>query len=248
MESMTLQSIKSSWLYQRLHPRALLNALRSPRSVFSDIYSRNSWGGEKGKLFSGSGSRGTPADQYADTVVRFIRENKIARVLDLGCGDFFIGQRIAAACEHYIGVDVVPAVITHHQTAYATDCIEFRCLDIARDELPPADLCLVRQVFQHLSNRHIREALAKVHRYPFLIVTEHFPRADEFDEPNLDKAPGAGTRVAFGSAVCLDKSPFNLKITELLSVPAPQRDDGIQDRYTRGTIKTFLVRTETKSG
>jgi SAM-dependent methyltransferase len=234
-------SVKSSPLYRRLHPRALFNAFRKPADVFTKIYATNDWGGEHGVLYSGSGSRGTPAEEYVALIKNFISQHNVRNVLDLGCGDFFIGRHIAAASDHYVGIDVVPAVIRQHQATYGSDKVKFDCLDITRDALPTAELCLIRQVLQHLSNRQIASVIQRLGQFKHVIVSEHYPHPNEFKAPNLDTAAGAGTRVTFGSAVVLDQPPFSISCTELSRSAAPQRDDGLQDSYTRGSIRTFLV-------
>jgi len=38
---------------------------------------------------------------------------------------------------------------------------QFLCLDIISDELPDGDLCLLREVLQHLSNREMRLCCSK---------------------------------------------------------------------------------------
>jgi SAM-dependent methyltransferase len=209
--------------------------------VFSEIYAKNKWGGAAGLLYSGSGSRGEAAQDYVSLVTDFIVKHNVKSVLDLGCGDFFIGSQITGVCEQYVGVDVVPSVIEQHRDRHGSSKVDFQCLDITRSPLPLADLCLIRQVLQHLSNKQISSVIRHFSQFTYVIVTEHFPHPSEFEATNRDVAAGAGTRVAFGSAVVLDQPPFNLKCTELMNVPASKREDGIEDRYTRGSIRTFLV-------
>jgi SAM-dependent methyltransferase len=238
------KSVKSSSLYRRLHPRALFNAFRKPADIFGKIYATNDWGGEYGTFYSGTGSRGTVAEEYIALIKSFISQHNVRTVLDLGCGDFFIGRHIAAASDHYIGIDVVPAVIRQHQANYGSGKVKFECLDITTDALPTAELCLIRQVFQHLSNRQIASVIQRFSQFKYVIVSEHFPHPDEFKAPNLDTPAGAGTRITFGSAVVLDKPPFGVSCAELCRSAAPQRGDGLQDAYTRGTIRTFLVHSK----
>jgi hypothetical protein len=63
--------------------------------VFRRIYAGRAWGADEEQGFnSGTGSRGTIAEQYCDWVTNFIRQNGFRTVADLGCGDFYIGSRI----------------------------------------------------------------------------------------------------------------------------------------------------------
>ena len=98
--------------------------------------------------------------------------------------------------------------------------MEFVCFDITRDELPPGDLCLIRQVLQHLSNAEILAVLERTRGYPFVIVTEHLPPVCGVSRANLDKPHGADTRLLEGSGVFLEEEPFGQRIVEtLLDVP-----------------------------
>jgi hypothetical protein len=101
--------------------------------------------------------------------------------------------------------------------------------------LPDGDLCLVRQVLQHLSNAEISKVLENVRKYKYLIVTEHYPNPVIKMKPNLDIPHGPTVRLRYDSAVVLDKPPFNLKNTQLLL-------DVEAEEETR--IKTFLVSRE----
>ena len=131
-------------------------------------------------------------------------------------GDFTIGRKIADLGIDYTGVDVVPALIEHHTQHHAGPNVRFAHLDIASDPLPKADLCLIRQVLQHLSNDQIRRILPKLASYPHVLVTEHYPGADVRVIPNKDKTQGHDTRIEYDSAVFLEHPPFNAKISGML--------------------------------
>jgi hypothetical protein len=202
--------------WRRLHQwsEARRNKYRSPREVFGEIYHKNSWGGSARELYSGLGSRYQPAESYVATINKFIVLHKVHTVLDLGCGDFEIGRRLAADCTSYIGVDVADQVISRLNACFANDKIRFLCLDITSDELPDADLCLIRQVFQHLSNEQILRVLPALRKFPDVLVTEHYP--NKVRSYNRNIVHGARTRVEEGSAVFLDQPPFNVTDVELL--------------------------------
>jgi hypothetical protein len=213
------------------------NERLSAREVFTRVYATNSWGGEKGIYCSGAGSEPAVADQYCRFVREFIREKQISRVVDLGCGDFRVGSRIATPRISYIGVDVVDSLIQHNRDQHGTSQIQFLCLDISRDELPPGELCLVRQVFQHLSNSEILAVLEKLSAYRYVLVTEHYPAHGRLTEYNRDKPHGADTRVIDNSAVCLDRPPFQVPGIRLaLEVPA---NLGLRNEGER--LLTFLI-------
>ncbi len=201
-----------------------IGADRSPGEVFSAIYENHVWGGASGDYYSGSGSDETLARPYAEAVKRFMLERGIKRVVDLGCGDFRVGSLIAASRVDYLGIDVVPKLIARNKAKYRSANVSFDCLDIISDELPDADLCLIRQVFQHLSNWQIQAIIKKLDKYPIVLVTEHYPAPETTNViPNRDKVAGADTRILQNSAVFLELPPFNLNRTgTLLDLELPQ--------------------------
>ena len=161
----TLQSFNQQIAAAPTRMRAALDERYRRRQVFRDIYKRHLWGNDgQSPFFSGVGSRGEYAAVYvngmAELLQRHIQElGRPLTVVDLGCGDFEVGRELVARIPDlaYIGCDIVPELIEHNTRNYATDRISFRRLDIVTDPLPIADVCLVRQVLQHLSNAEIIE-------------------------------------------------------------------------------------------
>jgi SAM-dependent methyltransferase len=191
----------------------------SSGDAFSAIYAQRVWGTRNDETFySGPGSRDPFISRYCDIVSSFIIERGVRSVVDLGCGDFAVGRRIAAPGIRYVGIDVVEALIEHNTALYGTDSISFRKCDITTDDdLPGGDLCLVRQVLQHLSNEEILKVLDTCAKYPFLIITEHISSNPQCT-PNVDMVHGPQDRVYLGSGVFVDKPPFSKRATMLLEV------------------------------
>jgi len=204
--------------YRRLRRLAehTVNRQRTPEQVFSRIYEDGLWGKAEGGFHSGSGSVEAHAVAYVQALSRYISHHSIGRVVDLGCGDFTVGKKIAALGVDYTGVDVVPALVRHHSTQHGSERVRFAHLDIVNDELPDGDLCLIRQVLQHLSNEQIAKILPKLAHYPHVLITEHYPGAGAQVVPNRDKTHGHDTRIEDDSAVFLDEPPFNARVGEVL--------------------------------
>ena len=148
----------------------------------------------------------------------FVQKHQIKRVVDLGCGDFRVGRQIARPEISYVGVDVVPDLVRHNQKTFGANAIRFQLGDLTAGELPDGDLCLVRQVLQHLSNKEIVTAIERCEKYRYLIVTEHIPTSGKV-KPNRDKPHGPDIRLYWNSGVFLDKPPFSRSTTKLLEVP-----------------------------
>ena len=231
-------------LVRRLRGRyiANLNSDKSSKDVFSEIYEKNLWGGKVGTFYSGSEISDIPAGLYIDVVRNFMRDREVRSVVDLGCGDFKIGRQISEACESYVGVDVVPALIEHLRDEYSSSRVSFACLDASLDDLPSGDLCLIRQVLQHLSNEQISRILKKLSTFKYLIVTEHYPNDSNFRSFNMDKVHGRDTRLDYGSAVYLQNPPFNVGSQTLLLQTQPSIKPGdVHDVYRSGFLRTYLV-------
>jgi hypothetical protein len=206
-----------SWLHRR-EERRLANLPAA--EAFSQIYESGSWGGEHAEYFSGLGSREPRiVDPYVESIRAFAEgsQSKLDAV-DLGCGDFSVGARIRSAFNAYRAYDVVPAVIEQNKREYQGLDVEFGCLDIVEQPLPPGDVVMLRQVLQHLSNAQIAKIVPKLSNYRYLIVTEHLPGNADF-RPNLDMPMGQGVRVgrqkkgvAEDSGVVLTAPPFSLPV------------------------------------
>ena len=211
---------------------------RTVERVFSDIYRRNLWGGTAGDFYSGTGSDATVAEPYIDAVSRFITSHHAASIVDLGCGDFRVGRELVARTgARYHGLDVVPELIARNTSQFGGSGVTFSCLDVTSDPLPAGEVCLIRQVLQHLSNAQVARVLERCESYPFLIVTEHVPAVDGVRSINLDIPHGPHTRVDHGSGLFLDRPPFNRSILELLC-EVPVEDGRIQTMLLGPPSKT----------
>lgn len=199
------------------------NSQLSTKEVFTRVYRERAWSASSiGEFQSGSGSSDLIAEAYAGFVRTFIRAHSIRSIVDLGCGDFNMGRRVVGPGATYTGVDIVDDLISANRREFGAQGVDFRCLNIIDDELPPGELCLVRQVFQHLSNAQIGSVLPKLGAYKYVLVSEHHPSERFAVVPNRDKPHGGDTRLLDNSAVFLDKPPFSLPDLQMVhSMDAP---------------------------
>ncbi len=189
------------------------------RQVFSTIYRERLFGELTGESFySGDGSVGRFADSYWELVAGLVREKEIHSIVDLGCGDFRIGARLAPLVQNYVGVDIVPELIERNRIDYTSRRVSFDCLDIVDDPLPTGDLCLIRQVLQHLDNSEIAAIVDKLQAYKWVLVTENVSAGD-VRFPNVDHVHGPETRLVEGSGVFLTKPPFSLATAQSWEFP-----------------------------
>jgi hypothetical protein len=208
--------INNAWY--RLHSERVRRRLAglSVKEKFTAVYKDHLWGRSDDPsdgFFSGTGSRDPKiVDVYVSAVAQFL--SRLARkpnVVDLGCGDFFVGSRVRHLCDAYVACDVVESLIARNRSRFSMSGTEFRVVDITEDSLPPGDIVFIRQVLQHLANADIQKVITKVRQsYEFLVLTEHVPCAAF--TPNVDHISGPDTRP--NSGVVLTAPPFNLPVIQ----------------------------------
>jgi SAM-dependent methyltransferase len=156
-----------------LKVKVLLGVISQNAAIFEHIYRMRIWGTAEGeKYFSGEGSIEDVVKPYNDFVGAYIKQHQITSVVDLGCGDFRASRMIDLGDASYIGVDVVKDVIRINSQKYQSQRTRFLCLDIIHDELPEAELCLIKQVLQHLCDKDIQGILAKLAKYQHVLIMD----------------------------------------------------------------------------
>ncbi|MCG1036856.1 class I SAM-dependent methyltransferase [Polaribacter sargassicola] len=178
------------------------------------VYKMKLWGTNKDQFYSGSGSHQPDIiAPYIKMVTHFLTSfKKPITVCDLGCGDFNIGKHFVAYVKNYIAVDIVLDLINYNKQKFKANNLEFKCLDIAVDNLPEGDCVILRQVLQHLSNKEVKKIVDKLTNYKYIILTEHIPNGHF--EANKDIISGQGIRIKKKSGLDLLAPPFCLKIKE----------------------------------
>ncbi len=176
------------------------------------IYDKKLWGGNDTDFYSGEGSHDPKIiNPYIAAVISFLKSLKQPIIVcDLGCGDFNVGKQFVPYTEKYIAVDIVEKLIKRNRVLFKNKKVEFKCLDIAIDDLPQAECVIIRQVLQHLSNQEILKILRKLVTYTYIILTEHIP--NEKFIPNKDIISGQGIRLKKNSGVNLLSAPFHLNV------------------------------------
>jgi hypothetical protein len=189
---------------------------RPTSEIFSEIYRRQLWGRpvSNRQFSSGHGSfMDIHVAPYVEAIGRFVDGlSWTPSVVDLGCGDFNVGSQIRKHFGEYIACDIAREVLQDNKIRFSDLGVEFRQIDMIKDELPEAEVCIIRQVLQHLSNADIARIVQKLGDFRILIVSENLPRT-EFT-PNIDQPTGVSSRVARGipSGVVLTEPPFSLRV------------------------------------
>ena len=186
-------------------------------NVFSKIYQSHEWGGHSR---SGPGSDPSRVQAYLSILKSVITTNNVSSVVDIGCGDWSLSRTIDWTGVDYTGVDIVPSLVDTLNSTFSSDHVRFVCADLASDELPDADLCVVKDVLQHLSNRSVHAFLQQLRRkYQLAVLTNDIAHVQRTGwrtfwartdmEPNRD-IPDGGYR-----PLRLTDPPFQLQAQQL---------------------------------
>ncbi len=175
-------------------------------SVFDEIYESGVWGrNESGQGSSGEGSTEQVTRAYRAFLENLIREERIGSVVDAGCGDWEFSQYIDWGEASYLGIDVSSVVLKRVDTLYAGPKIRFQQGSLV-EELPPADLLIVKDVLQHLTNQDILQfirANLRPERYRIAVLTND---RDARYSANNEQIPRGGYR-----GLDLSRTPFKLE-------------------------------------
>lgn len=167
------------------------------KDVFNDIYLTKRWG--EG---SGAGSTVKNTVRYRWFVQNFLRSNGIKSVVDIGCGDWQFSRLIDWSGVHYQGLDVSDVVLANTRK-FAAEGIEFHELDALHDELPKADLVLIKDVFQHWNNQDVLKFLPKLTNFRTALITNGFA-------PNRRHALNLNVKTGGQRPIDLGGPPFNV--------------------------------------
>lgn len=173
------------------------------RQQFNYIYQFGVWNNNIKEIpLSGPGSSIESTRDFRDFLDRFCLDNNVDSIVDLGCGDMtWMPMTRVFNDTKYTGIDIVDSVIQNHKVKYP--CQNFICLDIINDDIPSADVFILRDVLFHLNLEDVGKILEKIIKNKlckFLIVTScrNTTNIDTFDS-------------TFFHQVNLRVSPFNMK-------------------------------------
>lgn len=181
------------------------------KDVFNDIYSRKEWG--KGTP-SGTGSEIKNSLPYIEMLTKFVKDNHITSITDLGCGDFNIMSNISFIHDvDYYGIDASSNMINRNKNLFShMTNVHFQQGDISSATLPITDLVIIKDVLQHLPNDFVIRTLNNINKYKYVIIVNCFR-----DKNN--KQPMLNTNIDIGGFRYLDirEQPFNFKCNSTMN-------------------------------
>ena len=100
---------------------------------------------------SGPGSHVSNTTEVVTVLDKFILENNIASILDLGCGDWNWFKNINKQSATYEGWDACPQMIRENSKYYGCKSVVFNTKDIVTETYPTVDLIICRDVLFHMT-------------------------------------------------------------------------------------------------
>ena len=132
--------------------------------IFTDIYENNKWGNNNIDEYKGSSGEGSDInynkDNYIPFLKKFITDNNIKNISDLGCGDFRCGYLIYDDLDiQYTGYDTYKKIIDYNQEKHKLlkPKYNFEHLDFYnnKENIITGELCILKDVIQHWCSSNI---------------------------------------------------------------------------------------------
>jgi len=127
----------------------------SLRETFTEIYEKNLWASPES--VSGGGSEMQNTKVIRNELPVLIQKFGIQSILDIPCGDWNWMKSVDLCGASYIGADIVEPLIGLNKANHPN--VDFRVLDITKDNLPKVDLIFTRDCLGHLSNDNVLKAI-----------------------------------------------------------------------------------------
>ena len=167
-------------------------------NIFTSIYENKIWADNKNKNYNGGSGKGSELDYNSETYIpflkKFIKDNNIKSVVDLGCGDFVCGNFIYDDIDiSYTGYDVYKGVISHNLNQFLPPKYNFIHLDFysKKEEIVSGELCIIKDVMQHWQLEKIYcflDFLTTSNKFKFILVCN----CSEQKEDNTNIEDGGG--------------------------------------------------------
>ena len=167
--------------------------------AFTEVYDTNTWGDNKDPKYKGSSGPGSALlyneKTYIPFMNKFLKDYEIKSVVDLGCGDFIVGPLLYENTNiNYTGYDAYKGVIDHNNDKFK-DKNNFKFIhsdfttELDRQNLKIADLCIIKDVLQHLPNLTITnfmDYIIKSKKYKYILLINCYKTIPEKPEDTED--------------------------------------------------------------
>ncbi|WP_106874616.1 class I SAM-dependent methyltransferase [Candidatus Phycorickettsia trachydisci] len=184
-------------------------AEKDDKHIFSDIYKNDTWCGG-----SGSGSVPKNAMPYLELLQKFFNDKRFNTIVDLGCGDWQLMERIIIPRKKsYMGYDVVQEVIDANNKRFAKPNVQFITINSLQEiEHVRADLLIVKDVLAHWPNSRVQYFLTKIlPNYKYALITH-----DVTDDFGKEDMKNSDIKLGSHRPIDITLEPFNLKNTTVV--------------------------------
>lgn len=148
--------------------------------TFTSIYQNCVWGDNGDPNYKGSSGGGSGVEynaEYIRFVKEFIAKNEIESVVDIGCGDWRVGEAIFGdSSVEYTGYDVYGDLVDHLNKRHANQKTNFVKLDSSKekDKIKDADMLICKDVLQHWDDKSVVEFvdwIGRSNKFKYALVT-----------------------------------------------------------------------------
>jgi hypothetical protein len=170
-------------------------------TIFTNIYECKIWGDNGCCEYNGSSGQGSLIDyninNYIPFLKKFLMDNNIKSIVDLGCGDFKCGKLIYDDLDIvYFGYDAYKKIIDYHLSKYLLpNKYTFTHLDFFnyKENITTGELCILKDVLQHWSLDniyHFLDYLIENKRFKYILICNcSFQTQDNTDIINGEFRP-----------------------------------------------------------
>jgi len=157
------------------------------KRIFTAIYEEKRLGNDGSPYYAGSSGTGASYEYNKDEFVPFLRkfivDNQIKTVADLGCGNLGYDRKLygEVGVTAYYGYDVYDRVQEHNRRFTNHKKYHFYTMDflVHRAEIHAADLCIIKDVLQHwlLADIYtLLDYLVESKRFKYIMIVNCYPQ------------------------------------------------------------------------
>jgi hypothetical protein len=155
--------------------------------TFTAIYESKALGDDGSPYYTGSSGTGASYEYNRDEFIPFLRkfivENQIKTVADLGCGNMAYDRKLYSevGVTAYYGYDVYARVQEHNRRFTNHKKYHFYTMDFLahKEEIHAADLCIIKDVLQHwlLADIYtLLDYLVESKRFKYIMLVNCYPQ------------------------------------------------------------------------
>jgi hypothetical protein len=155
-----------------------ISLIRDEEKKFNFIYKYKYWQNIDNGSLSGAGSNLDDSTyNLSIELPDFINKHQIKSFLDIPCGDWEWMSKLNLNNIKYIGCDIVEDMVIANNKKYSNSRISFIKKNLSCDDLPEADIILVRDLLVHLKYSDIILCLNNIKKYNYkYIAITNFPK------------------------------------------------------------------------